>query len=210
MYSLQHEGQNAMAHTRSFADGVQDKIPQIRVLHEDNYERTYDVSKSQFELVEDPDKARTSKGAQCYIMEKDAISQEEIEKVPPASFLFLVEGTVHGKRNNAITSEYVQRMKARPFAGGSAEDRRKIAEKDGDLEAFTHHRMQWWDTTQAQWYAGVILGMWEQKPRHWIFLCDEDETEYDVDVDNDVWKLVCLLSELKHVRSRQHSSNAAS
>ena len=52
-------------------------------------------------------------------------------------------------------------------------------------------RIQYWDTTQATWYAGKILGMWKDKPRtHWLVLFD-DETEYAVSKTEDVWKLVC-------------------
>lgn len=82
----------------------------------------------------------------------------------------------------------MQMMKARPFRGGCSNGKQMVASKGiGNMKDM---RIQYWDTTQATWYAGKILGMWKEKPRtHWLVFFD-DGTEYAVGRTDDVWKLV--------------------
>lgn len=55
-------------------------------------------------------------------------------------------------------------------------------------------RIQFWDTTQAEWYGGAVLGMWEgHDATHWLCNMDDD-TEYALDIQKDVWRLVRLTS----------------
>jgi hypothetical protein len=79
-------------------------------------------------------------------------------------------------------------MNSRQYKGGCEAGKKMIAEKD--LKDMAGTRVQYWDTTQADWYAGVILGMWQEKPKT-HFLCEfDDETEYAVDYQKDSWRLV--------------------
>eukprot|EP00892_Ulva_mutabilis_P002943 jgi/Ulvmu1/1264/UM109_0062.1 len=142
-------------------DGV---IHQIVVLHEDEYMRTYTVNQKEFKVIKDPETYDESvnalfKGTECMIDTTTTITEDQVRKM----------------------------MKARPFRGGCAKGKQMVAAKGATNMAGI--RIQFWDTTQATWYAGKIFGMWKERPRtHWLVLFD-DETEYAVSKTDDVWKL---------------------
>lgn len=86
-------------------------------------------------------------------------------------------------------------MNSRHYKGGCEAGQKTISEmlsEKQDVKDMTGIRIQYWDTTQADWYAGRIAGMWYDKPST-HFLCEfDDETEYAVDWQEDAWRLVCI------------------
>lgn len=65
-----------------------------------------------------------------------------------------------------------------------------MQEKAADLKEMRGTRIQFWDPTQADWFAGHILGMWSEKPKTHFLCAFDDETEYAIDPLKDTWQLV--------------------
>lgn len=172
-------------------------VHQISVLHEDAFVRTYTVSDAEFNMVGDcdPDSEPDPQRTQCFIdKEGEKLTRKHIDEV---SRLFSsLPGCQHRdlKQHRECSTESLclQRMKSRKYKGGCEAGQKMIAEKQ-ELKDMTGTRIQYWDTTQADWYAGRIVGMWYDKPTT-HFLCEfDDETEYAVDFQQDSWRLVCIF-----------------
>jgi hypothetical protein len=143
----------------------EDKITQIAVIHDDLFVRTYTVSSEAFEIVrkDQADLPREKQYTQCFVEESTQPESEIQEKVQ-----FMLE--------------------RRPYLGGCRKGSKHLESKGP--EAFVDRLLQVWDTTEAAWFSGKVMGMWKgKKLTHWLVLCSDD-TEYSVDAACDVWKLV--------------------
>jgi hypothetical protein len=149
----------------------EDQLVQLLVIHDDGYSRAYPVQPEFF--VEVPEAAATASAEAADTGTRYCICS---------------------KHQGKAAIKVQEMMKSRHFLGGCARGRkllselgpRKLAAKE-DLKG-----LQMWDPTEAAWFSGHILGMsGAHSTTNWVLLFDDD-TEYDINPKDTVWKLVCF------------------
>lgn len=141
-------------------------VHQITVIHEDGFLRTYTVNEAEFELMEE---------------NRDLDTIEPDERRTQC----LIENG-----GEKVTKKMIEeKINSRNFKGGCEEGRKMMQEKAADLKEMRGTRIQFWDPTQADWFAGHILGMWSEKPKTHFLCAFDDETEYAIDPLKDTWQL---------------------
>ena len=150
-------------------------VEQLVVIHDDGYARTYEVT------------------AGAFVEADGASASDELGDLAASNVRTLWQRLENPRRSCASTIERL--MAERPFLGGCPSGRGLVA-RHGPLGCVQHNHVrdvQMWDTTEAAWFLGRVLGVSQQAAGNEWIVAFEDETVYEFDPRTTVWKLVRLV-----------------